>query len=222
VRDAVRAGALGFTVRFEGYRDKFYLDVRRLVTIGFGNLADPAALVQGLDFVLADGSPATYVEIAASWSAVKNDTTIDPEDGSADYGALPGNIVRATRESIERLCMRKFAQNELALTHWFPGIFSFCADAQLLLASMTWAMGAGAFAKWPHFTAAVNRGDWRATAQKHGVPTSCQMDETGQNDAFRRRNAANLVLAKNAAIVSECGMDPEVLHWPVALADAAA
>lgn len=219
MRDAARAGFLGFTQRFEGATAYLYLDVKGLVTIGFGNLVDPVTLLSGLTFRHPDKTPATSAEVLAAWHAVKGRVDL-AQDGGGAFAGLPGNAIRADEASILALCQRRLARNDLSLAVWFAGWSGFSADAQLLIHSMAWAMGTNEFVRWPHFVSAAIEGRWWDVATPHGVPASCQMDEARQNDSFKRRNAANLVLAQNATIVAassasvDGGLDPSVLYWP--------
>ena len=187
---------VSWTQTYEGYVSWFYCDVLGYVTIGYGNLADPYALVSGLTFVNTDDTPSTPAQVLAAWKAVKALHALAPEGGGT-FARFTS--VRATKDSIIKLCAAKLAQLESQSRKFFPGWDDFPADGQLLVMSMSWAMGALAFAHWPHFCAAVNAGDWAAVAVPHGEPASCQMNEDGQNASFKARNAANMQLALNAA-----------------------
>jgi GH24 family phage-related lysozyme (muramidase) len=195
MKQAVIDNFLTWTERFESFTTWFYLDIKGLVTIGFGNLVDPFATTAGLSFVNADGTPASPAQVQGAWQAVKRLQGLAPEGGGT-FARF--TTVRATRDSINALCQGKLALIDKHVRAYFPEWDDFPADGQLLVCSMCWAMGDGAFAHWPHFVAAVNAGDWLAVATPHGTPASCQMSEVGQNASFKQRNAANLALATSA------------------------
>lgn len=191
-----------FTTKFEGRVPYMYTDVKGLVTTGIGNLIDPIAMALGLPWKNADGSPASQDEITSEWNTVKS--------------AWPGIQSTATRSitqlhldpaDIDHIVAEKAAQNEDILRQGFPGYDSLPADGQMLLLSMAWAMGPAFYKGFPHFTTAVNNGDWQTAA------TQSHMNDVG-NPGLVPRNQANLLLAANAGAVAAAGGDPEVLYWP--------
>ena len=129
---------------------------------------------------------------------------------SASRSTLPGNAIRATRESLAKAAAYKLAQNETNVRKYFPGWDTFPAAGQMLILSMAWAMGSHAFGAWPHFCARVNEGDWLAVAVPHEDPSSCLMSEHGENDSFHLRNLASLELAQAAAFAVDHGLEEEL------------
>jgi GH24 family phage-related lysozyme (muramidase) len=201
MRQVVLDRSTEFTVDFEGNLLSPYPDIYGLVTIGPGLLADPMPLLNamGIEFRrISDGQPASSDEVSVQWTLVKSKRALG-KLGGAEFLRRVRPKIRATPESIERATQRKLLQNEVGIRRFFPGWDEMPAPGQLLIMSMTWAMGAGAWVHWPHFCAAVNAHRWADVAVPHGAPASCQMNELGENDSFRRRNAANLELAKRAA-----------------------
>jgi GH24 family phage-related lysozyme (muramidase) len=187
-----------FTRRFEGYLLWFYLDVLGLVTIGFGNLADPFSLVRALVFVRPDGSQATTSEVQADWLRVK----------AAQHLRLAGGehfehltSVRATEGSIAALVSAKVSQFEASLRATFPAWDDWPEDCQIAAMSMRWAMG-NRDADYPHWVAACREEDWAEASRQ------CHMSEVGQNASFRERNAANAEMFARAG--REAVTQPEI------------
>lgn len=203
MRPSVRAAFLAFTEPLEGKVLHFYADVRQLVTIGYGNLVDPLAYAMVLPMVnKVTGAVATRDEIARDWQRVKGDPTM------AKLGHRAADKVthlKLTAAGVERLVMGKLDEMDGALARRFPSWEAQPADGQLLVLSMSWAMGP-AF-RFPAFEEALRRGDY------HRAGAECEMDARG-NPGLVPRNLANRMLAANAAWVVETGSDYDVLHWP--------
>jgi len=201
IRPSVLDQWVPFSVTFESFLDFLYLDDEGLVTIGMGLLVDPQKYLAGIDFVFpATGKPAGPADVAAAWLKVKGLQKL-AKGGGAAFASF--TTIRATADSLTRAAQRKLAADVALLLPFFPAFAAFPAAGQLLILSMAWAMGPEEFAKWPHFCAAVNAGDWAAVAVPHGAPASCEMSEVGENASFHLRNLANLELAKAAAIAVE-------------------
>lgn len=189
-----RVRFLPFTEQFEGHTDWLYLDVKGLVTIGYGNLVDPIGLVTPLVFVRPDGSRAGAAEIQVAWHQVKNRTDLCTHGGGA---YKPLTSIRATADSIAALVDSKLAQFEATLKTYFPDWEEWPWQAQLGTLSMAWAMGPHFPSTWPKFTTACRKQDWAAAA----LNASCSDKELArQNDSFRRRNAANVELFHEADV----------------------
>jgi GH24 family phage-related lysozyme (muramidase) len=202
MRQVVLGGWWTFTTDFESDLLSLYPDVAGWVTIGPGLLADPVQLLAAMDIEfrrISDGELATSEEVSVQWSLVKSKRALGKLGGAKFLERVPPRL-RATPESVERAAQRKLLQNEAGIRRFFPGWDAFPAPGQMLISSITWAIGAGAWVHWPNFCTAVNAGRWAAVAVPHGAPASCQMNEHGENDSFRRRNAANLELAKRAVV----------------------
>lgn len=209
-----------FLRRFEGLVTHLYLDGKRLVTTGLGNLVDdrtarPPAGVLALEWVrLADGQRASREEVAQAWLTVHRDRTLNPAGGGVAYADLTG--IRLTRAALDGLILSELARFAAAMRGHFPSFDAWPADAQLGLLSMAWAMGAEFPRKpgpdgFPRFCAACRALDF-ATAAKE-----CRMDEAGQNADFTKRNDANVLLFENAAAVVRDDLDRAPLYWPRAV-----
>ena len=73
MRPIVAARFLEFTRPLEGLVEHMYVDVKGLVTIGFGNLIDPISYALALPFVRKAGRAlATPAEITAEWNLIKD------------------------------------------------------------------------------------------------------------------------------------------------------
>ena len=171
---------------YEGELLFFYLDVKRLVTIGVGNLVDPCP--PGLDF-----GAASEAQIREAWTLVKHDTTLDPRNGGVQYGALTS--IRMTEAGVAALVRKKMLANEVVLRTYLPGWDAAPAMAQLATMSHAWAFGAAFPPKWPKWTAAFNAGDF-AGASVQDVPSPSEL--AVQNASFHARIAAEQSLLANA------------------------
>ncbi len=161
------------------------MDVKGLVTIGYGNLVEPFSAVLPLAFTHPDGSPATQSEVGAAWLTVKSQQSA-AKLGGGHFARF--TTIRATADSINKLCQAKLAEMESELKKFYPDFESSPAKVQLGILSMAWAMGPAFPATWPKFSAAVHAGNWSDAA------ANCRMSETGQNASFHARNLANLTL----------------------------
>lgn len=204
---SVQDAFMAFSTQFEGKVNFMYLDIKGLVTIGIGNLIDPVDAALNLPFVhKADGSSASQDEIRTEWNSLKS----QPDLAQKGYQACaPLTNLMLTDASIAQLVTAKMNQfaSTLKATSEFSNMDSWPADAQLGLLSMAWAMGPAFGSSWPHFRAACAANDWSTAA------ANCQMDETG-NPGLKPRNAADVLLFSNAAVVQTNGLGFTVLHWP--------
>lgn len=197
MRPIVLATFPSWSARFEGSTRYFYCDIKGLVTIGVGLLAEPLALVNGLAFRRADNNPATAQEVGAAWLVVKSRQDLRTHGGGA-YAGL--TTLRATQESLDWLLVRKLGQMEARARATFPEWDTFPAASQLAMASMMWAAGPGVFAGFPHFSAAVMVQDWTTCS------STCHLDDS-HNTGLRPRNEANAELFLKAATCA----DPDTL-----------
>ncbi|MDP9002366.1 MAG: hypothetical protein M3O46_19920 [Myxococcota bacterium] len=204
-----------FATRFEGRLGFMYTDKLGLVTTGIGNKIDDGpsappgatsaptpwryAEALTLPWKHADGSPANTGDIAAEWHAMK---LAWPSVQSSACRALA--TLHLDPADIDHLVAEKAHENDDALRAIFANFDALPADAQLAIHSMAWAMGTEGVRKFVHLVAAVNRGDFREAAAQ------CHMQGVGIAD----RNAANVALFTNAAVVTETGGDPETLWFP--------
>jgi hypothetical protein len=183
-----------WSAHFEGELRFFYLDVKRLVTVGVGNLVDP--YVPGLDF-----GGASEADIRRAWLAVKNDTTLDPRRGGAQYGSLTS--IRMTDAGISALIRRKMLADEVVLKTFLPNWEAAPAQAQLATLSHSWAYGPNFPPKWPKWTACFNAGDF-AGASVQDAPSAAEM--AVQNASFHAR-----VAAEQALLATCLSVDPDYL-----------
>jgi len=208
MRAAVRATFVGFTTPLEGCVPYLYADVKNLITVGIGNLAEPIEVALAMPFVHGDGQRATRQEIAAAWLAVKH----DPQ--SAKLGHLyarriVGNEdIALTDDGIDQIVAGRLSQMDIHLTHRFPTYETWPSDAQLATLSMAWSCGP-AF-HFPALEAALRATNFTEAA------AACTINETG-NPGVRPRNVANRRLYMNAAYSLATGLDPDVLHYPASL-----
>jgi GH24 family phage-related lysozyme (muramidase) len=189
MRQVVRGIFPSWSARFEGSTRYFYCDIKGLVTIGVGLLAEPLALVNGLAFRRSDNTPATAQEVGAAWLVVKSRQDLRTHGGGA-YAGL--TTLRATQESLDWLLVRKLDQMEARVRATFPEWDTFPAAAQLAMASMMWAAGPVVFAGFPRFSEAVRVQDWTTCAQ------TCHLDDS-HNPGLRPRNSENAALFLKAA-----------------------
>lgn len=208
-----------------------YLDTLGLVTTGRGNLIDPVTPALALPWQMALpggalGVLATHDQVVGEWMRIKALQSMKMRGGGA-FAAV--TTLRLSPEAVNNLTWGKLLENEEMLRRSFPNLENWCADAQLALFSMAWAMGAGFAHLFPTFTSQVNGGHYLLCA---GPPGDARIDlaargsswmrdgDPGQttpnkNPGLRPRNLANKVLWTNA----QYSQDPEVLWYPTALSD---
>lgn len=170
---------------YEGHLPFFYLDVKRLVTIGVGNLVDPCPY--GLDF-----NGASEQEIQVAWFNVKHDKTLDSNNGGAQYGQL--TTIRMTDAGIASLVRAKMLDMERTLKNYLLNWESSPAMAQRAAMSHAWAFGPAFPLKWPAWRMCFNAGDY-AGASVQDVPNPAEM--AIQNVSFHARIAAEQALLAN-------------------------
>jgi peptidoglycan hydrolase-like protein with peptidoglycan-binding domain len=197
-----------FTQPLEGRVHHMYLDVLGLVTTGIGNLVDPVKAAKALPWKAPDGTLATAARVEAEWSALKARQDLKTKHFRF---AAPVTTVRLTDADIDALVLRRLLENVAFLRKALPAFDTYPADAQLGICSMAWAVGAGFTKKFPTFTAAAKKQDFR------GVKAASKIRTQG-NPGIVPRNTQNAICFENAAVVLERGLDPSVLHWPKALA----
>ncbi|MGW1987784.1 peptidoglycan-binding domain-containing protein [Streptomyces collinus] len=193
---SVNAAFLPFSEPLEGRLNFMYLDVKRLVSTGVGNLLDaddpdvfgsnpvPLADIFTVDWFDKDTlAKADASEISHEYTKVKFSGT--ELSTVAQKKAI--TRLRISDEDINNLCARKLATFEVKLKARAPfaDLDNWPADAQLGLFSMTWAMGPGF--KFPLFLSAATIGDWLTMASQ------CKMKEKG-NPGVIPRNVRNGLL----------------------------
>lgn len=217
MRDVVREAFYSFNAPLEGEVPYFYQDVKGLVSIGVGILADPIHLAMRLPMVNPDGSSASANEIAAEWAKVRALGSGTKEEGNqaAIHGHLfakPHTRLRMTKEGLQDSLLGKLHLHDLALARRFPGYETWPADAQLAIHS--WAWGVGPAAPYPKMSASLNRRDFRAAAGEVMIKYQRADGKMEELYGLKPRNKANRALLINAAYVEEFGLDPERLWWP--------
>jgi hypothetical protein len=206
VRPAVLEAWHGFSEPLEGRVHSMYLDILGLVTCGVGNLIDRPDIAAQLPWRHEKtGALATRAEVVAAWRDLK----ARPELAKLHWRYAAGlNDLRLTDEAIDDLVagkLREFAIY-LAAKH-FRDFASWPADAQLGTLSMAWACGPGFPVKFKNFARCAEAQNWG------DANACCKIREIG-NPGVVPRNRANERCFLNAAVVSEHGLEPEVLHWP--------
>lgn len=195
LKSVVISKFIPWTSQFEGHTTFMYLDVRGLVTIGYGNLIDPF-ISPLLDWRDKAGLPVTHSQVVDEWNRVKAMTDKAPLGGMVFrwYTQL-----RATETSIEALCDAQLESNYSTLrTHWLPDLDSWPAAAQLALMSWAWANGANAFGTggWPHFLQACKDKAWDVCA------TECKISEY-KNPGVKPRNVADHALFSHCLTLTD-------------------
>jgi GH24 family phage-related lysozyme (muramidase) len=169
--------------RFEGVVPHMYQCTGGDVTIGVGH-AIPAAADAGKLAWSVDGSPATamqahndFVKVAAALKGL----------AAARYESL--TQCRMSAEDIDALLLADMRLFESKLGDALPGWPSYPVPAQEALFDMAYNLGIGGLLKFHRLLAAVNAGQWMATA--------AQCHRRGINDA-RNAETANLFLQAGA------------------------
>jgi hypothetical protein len=206
VRPGVAQAFVDFSLSHEGWEGFWYKDVKGLVTIGIGELADPLTRLDPSilsQFVNLDGSPANPADAILAWHTVKSDTTINPKLGGAAYGRLTS--VRAMKGAITNLTYHMLSANEGLLRMQFPNWDTAPAHAQLAMLSHAWAFGAHVANGWPHLTQAFNLQAYQVCAEQC-VPSA--QEAAAQNPSFHDRIAQEQAHFRAAArLLSTPGAD---------------
>jgi len=195
VKKSVLRAFFDWNVPMEGYLTFMYLDVKRLVTTGVGNLVDPIDYAEVLPWRKLDGTLASVSEVRSAWNKVKNDKTLNELNGGAQYGAL--TQLRLSRQDVEVLVRRKLLANDSVMRDRFKDYESWPADAQLGVLSLAWA--AGPRFAFPKLEAAAAKKDFR------GMADECSLKNNP------KRSKAQKQLFLNAAKVVANGLCQECL-----------
>ncbi len=205
MRKAGEDAFVAFTEGFEGSVPWMYLDVKGLVTTGIGNLIDPLPYAIHLPFQTWDHRDATMAEITIQWNFIKATTWLAKAGYKAVAPLLGQNLLHLAPEAIASLVQKKKEQNEYVLMSRFRDFLTWPVAAQLAIHSMAWACG-------PHFRFPMMAAYLKAS-QFENAAKECHMDETG-NPGLIPRNIANKKLLREADMVQQYQLDPEVLHYP--------
>lgn len=205
--DVVHQVLADFLTPMEGEVRWMYQDHLGLVTVGIGNLIDsPEAAWATRDYgapFLHGGDPAREAaepQVREAWQAVKKDPSLAGRWPLAEHLS----DLRLSADGVRNLVRNRLVEYEQTLYGFaeFADHDSWPADAQLALASMTWAMGAAFAEDWPNLRAACAARRWLAAASE------CNMS----NHWMLRRNAVDRGLFRNAAWVDATGADPTQLY----------
>lgn len=201
-----------FTAPLEGDHLTWpYPDVKNLITVGDGNLIDPVSVALTLPWKNPDGSPVPRDQVIAQWTHLKSLNL--GQAGAWSAAVKNATSMRLSNADIDALIVRQLVANDAVLARIFKDWENFCADAQLALHSLSWAMGPGEHT-WQVFgnlNHAILAGDWFAAEQ-------CIDLSTKGNAGVGKRNVADRLCCHNAGIVEQYGLDPDVLYWPNAAA----
>lgn len=154
-RELIKAG--------EGSVPHMYLDTVGKVTIGVGNMLPDAKAATKLPFVVGEsGEAATDEEIVAEFERI----------AAQEPGLPAGRYKQHTRllltdDAINALLDKRLSRFKSRLRNDFEGFDSFPLDAQLGLIDMAFNLGKhGLVNKFPSFTKAARKQDWRKCADE--------------------------------------------------------
>ena len=194
----VTAAWPAFCTGFEGRCSWMYLDVKRKVTAGVGNLLPSLDAARGLPWLTASGQTASSAEVEREWDAVRARAELAPRGGFA-YQHLAA--LHLDDAAIDRLLLDRTEEFWARLLRSVPDAETWPADAQLATLDLAWQNGpaflesrdAGGSWVWPGTRAALLAQDWAAAATH--VPGD------GRRADRRRR------LFTNAAAVARLDLD---------------
>lgn len=211
MRASVLSNFVTFNTPLEGLLSFMYLDQLGYVTTGMGDLIDPVSAALGLSWTNSNGSAASSSDITAAWNAVDAQRT--QAKGTLQTGGLAmqgggvfGSLttIRLTPAAIQQTVSAQLNSNETYARKYFPNWDDFCADAQMGILSMQWAMGAAFPATFTQFTAAANSGDW----------TTASAQSVFRGTGVQARINQDKILFGNAQVVADKSLDPDALYWP--------
>ena len=194
-----------FTAPLEGVVTSLYADVRGLLTVGLGCLADPVSMALSLAWVLPDGSTPSQAEIARQWHVIKGQAAAMSRLHWRYAAKL--TTMRLTDQGVLDLATQRLLANEKILRGFFPNWDLFPADAQMACCSMAWAVGAGFPRIFGNFRAAANAQNWVSAVAACAIRTE-------NNPGIVPRNAANRLCLSSAASVLAQGLPLGTLYWP--------
>lgn len=224
--DSVRNGWVAFNAPIESVCGWMYLDKKRLVTCGMGDLVDPIAMALTLPWQRPDGSAAAIDEVSAAWRLVKSRVDLADAGGRA-FASL--TTIRLSPQVITNLVSKKLVAMEATLRSRpsFAAYDTWPADAQMGILSMSWAMGE--LFNFPRFQAAMSVGRFDIAAGPPGDASANPVlrgeawmennDLPGPNPAnpgLHRRNLATRVCWQNAWRVVQ-GLSKATLFYPSVL-----
>src|SRR5689334_7069765 len=101
-----------FSARFEGRLNFMYLDIKKLVTTGIGNLIDPFQLAQNLPWrpKSEPNREATSEEIEQEWNFVKSDPGNRSQRGGGTFSSV--TTLALSNDAVDDLVRQKLAEIE--------------------------------------------------------------------------------------------------------------
>jgi hypothetical protein len=168
------------TNRFEGKVPHFYLDIKGLVTIGFGCLIEPESACYALSMVHPDGTIATTKDVVMDWRRIK----LAPRLAIRGW-RYAGRVakLRMTEENIQQLLRDRLGGVEQSLALQFPLYGTFPDDLKLACCLIAWAVGSNLKKAFPKFSTALLLDDMKLALAE------CQLNET-YNPGVVPRNLA--------------------------------
>ena len=168
---------------FEGRVRTLYADVKGLVTVGVGNLAEPLSVALSLPFVDGTGRRLTNDEISVWWHDVKN----DPQCATQGYRYAERYAVNGAHlpdKAIDNLIATRIQQMWDVLDAYIPKLETYPSRVHMALMSMSWAMGPHFLRAFPTFKKRLLARDWLGAADQ------CKISEVG-NPGVKPRNVFN-------------------------------
>jgi murein L,D-transpeptidase YcbB/YkuD len=177
-----------------------YLDVKGLVTTGYGNLIDSIETALEPEWTMPDGERATRGDVMREWSRVKSNTALAKQGHRA---AERVTDLRLNDEAIEKLVFRVLDTMNAELVKAYPAFESWPADAQLATLAMAWACGPAFRGSFRSLHKSLLAEDWKAASQQ------CTINAKGNPGVIPRNKAMRQLYFLAAA-----GFDFEV-SWPI-------
>ena len=156
-------------VRYEGFINYMYADVKRLVTVGIGHMMPTPQDAMRLPFITLDGQPASKELIRQEWVRVKNHPSAWERGHTVFLQGPEMHRVRLTNEAVYEIAhdqMRKMIRHVQPVLHFSQHP----EPVQRALTLMLWAMGpSGLLTKFPKFCAAIRRRDYATAAAESEI-----------------------------------------------------
>lgn len=205
MRPSVRSRFLEFTAPLEGVVRWMYLDVRGLVTTGYGNLIDSIETALEPGWRNASGGYASRDEVIAEWNRVKANTSLAK---SGHLAAEKVTKLRLDDEAVEELVFRVLYTMNEELVKAYPAFETWPADAQLATLAMAWACGPAFGTAGPSPFRGLHKsllaGDFKSASRQ------CTINAKGNPGVIPRNKAMKQLYLLAVA----CPHDDDVLHWP--------
>lgn len=186
-----------------------YLDILGIPTVGYGCALESAEDAVRQVWLPIGGAllPPSDELVRQQWARLRAETRLSKLHFKY---AEPVTQLRMSQQGADNLLQRRMLQFEIELLKWFPHWQSFCADGQLAIMLIAWAVGPAFPATFKNFASYVNatRGpDWENAAK-------CAAIRTQGNPGVVPRNAQVQLCLHNAALATTGHLDE--VYWPVA------